>query len=179
MSSTSDTTGTPGRLTAMDIERQGFRRKLRGYDPVEVDLFLESVAEEVERLNRRHGEMLEETGRLRQELAELRSREATLQQTLVTAQRMTEEMKERAGRQSELLVQEARLKADRLLQDAQDRLLRLESDISRSKLERETFERRLRGVLEQHRALLEMRTEAREEPDNLRVLPHRVGSDVG
>jgi cell division initiation protein len=167
------------RLTAMDIEKQGFGRKMRGYDPGEVDLFLKSVAEEVERLNRRHGEMLEENGRLRRELDGLRSREQALQHTLVTAQRMTDEMKERAGKEGELLLQEARLKADRMLKDAQDRLLRLESDISRSKLERETFERRLRGVLEQHLALLELRSEANEKPDNLRVLPNRVGSEVG
>ncbi len=38
------------RLTAMDIENQDFGRKLRGYDPQEVNLFQQSVAENVERL---------------------------------------------------------------------------------------------------------------------------------
>jgi cell division initiation protein len=163
----------------MDIENQVFRRRLRGYDPGEVGLFLKAVAEEVERLSLQHGEMLEETGRLRQELDELRAREKTLQKTLVSAQRMTDEMKERAGKEGELLVQEARLRADRLLQDAQDRLGRLESDIGRSRLERDTLERRLKAVLEQHLALLDMRAEAREDLDNLRVLPDRFGNEVG
>jgi cell division initiation protein len=167
------------RLTAMEIENQAFRSKFRGYDPGDVDLFLKSVAEEVGRLNLEHGEMLEELGGLREELKELRSREQTLQKTLVSAQRMTDEMKERAGREGELLVQEARLQAERLLRDAQERLARLEMDINRSKLERGTFERRLRAILEQHLALLDMRNEAHGEPDNLRVLPHRLGSEAG
>jgi cell division initiation protein len=167
------------RLTAMEIESQAFHSKFRGYDPGEVDLFLKSVAEEVERLNREHGEMLEELGGVRKELEELRAREQTLQKTLVSAQRMTDEMKERAGREGELLVQEARLQAERLLRDAQERLARLEMDINRSKLERGTFERRLRAILEQHLALLEMRDEAHGELDNLRVLPHRLGSEAG
>jgi len=167
------------RWTAMDIEKQAFHRKFRGYDPGEVDLFLKAIAEEVERLNLQHGEMLEETGRLRQELDGLRSREETLQKTLVSAQRMTDEMKDRAGKEGELLVQEARMRADRLLQESHDRLTRLETDIGRSRQERDTLERRLKAVLEQHLALLDMRTEARDDLDNLRVLPDRRGSEVG
>ena len=55
------------RLTAMDIENQDFGRKLRGYDPQEVNLFLQSVAENVERLTLENGELLEELGHLREQ----------------------------------------------------------------------------------------------------------------
>jgi cell division initiation protein len=167
------------RLTAMDIQNQGFRHGFRGYDCDEVDLFLQSVAEEIERINLEHGEMLEETGRLRKELAELRSREETLQKTLVSAQCMVDEMKDRAGREGELLVQEARLRAERLVKGAHDRLVQVESDVNRSRMERDTLERRLRAVLEQHLALLDMRSTAEKELDNLRVLPHRAGGEAG
>jgi cell division initiation protein len=154
----------------MEIEKQEFGRQMRGYDTSQVHLFLQSVADEVERLNLENGELRDEVGRLRGELQELRSRERTLQETLVTAQQMSGELKDRAGKEGELVVREARLKAEKLLRDAQDRLLRLEADISRSKLERESFEHRLRSVIDQHLTLLEMRREARGEMDNLRVL---------
>jgi cell division initiation protein len=163
-------------MTAMDIENQTFGRKLRGYDPGEVDLFLRSVAEEVERLNLDNGRMLEDMGQLRKDLDQLRSREQMLQKTLISAQRMSEEMQERAGKESELVLQEARLRADKLLQDASDRLVRIEMDVNRSKLERETLERRLRAVIEQHLALLDMRRQANDEPSNLHVLTNRIGS---
>jgi len=52
-------------------------------------------------------------------------------------------------------------------------------DISRSKIERGTFEHRLRGVIEQHLTMLEMRCQARADKDNLRVMPKRVESEVG
>jgi len=164
------------RMTAMDIENQEFSRKLRGYDPDEVELYLRSVSEEVARLNLENGQMLEDMGRLRKDVEQLRSREQALQKTLVSAQRMTDEMKERAGKECELLVQEARLRADKLLKDATDRLARLEMDVSRSNLERGTVERRLRGILEQHLALLDMRQQAHEELDNLHVMPNRAGN---
>ena len=55
-------------------------------------------------------------------------REQALQNTLVTAQRLSEEIKEQAGKEGELVVQEARLRADRILKDAKDELSRLEMD---------------------------------------------------
>ncbi len=88
---------------------------------------------------------------------------------------MSDELKERARKEGELLVQEARLRADELLGDAQTKLTRLEMDVTRSNLERDTAERRLRGILEQHLALLDLRQQAHEELDNLRVLPNRAG----
>jgi hypothetical protein len=57
--------------------------------------------------------------------------------------------------------------------------MRLDADISRAKLDRETFERQLRSVIEQHLTLLDMRRDARAGLDNLRVMPNRVGSETG
>ena len=167
------------RLTAMDIENQEFGRKMRGYDPQDVDLFLKSVAENVQRLTLENGEMLEELRHLRGQMEQLRAHEKTLQETLVSAQRMAEEMKDRAGREGELVVQQARHRADRVGLEAQNTLTRLEADISRAQLDRETFERQLRSVIEQHLTLLDLRRDARAKFDNLRVLPNRIGSETG
>jgi cell division initiation protein len=168
------------RLTAMDIEKQDFRSKLRGYDPEEVRLFLRSISEEVERLNLENGEFREEVGRLKQAAQEIRGREQALQQTLVTAQSMTGEMKEKARAEAELVVRRARLNSERMLQQAQDQLARLEAEISRCKLERDLFERRLRGTIEEHTALLDQRQQSDHEVDNLHVLlPRRANSEAG
>jgi len=166
------------RVTAMDVEQQEFPKKLRGYDPDEVHLYLESVAEEIERLNLENGKMAEEAGQLRTELGELRTREQTLQKTLVTAQRMTEEMKDKARTEGELVVREAQFRADQILKEARNQLAQIESDVSRSKTERETFERQLRGVAEQFLAMLDMREQARG-PDNVHRMPDRVKTEVG
>ncbi|HKQ59652.1 MAG TPA: DivIVA domain-containing protein [Candidatus Polarisedimenticolaceae bacterium] len=169
------------RLTAMDIEKQSFRTRLRGFDPDDVKLFLKAVGEEVERLNLDNARLHEECGELRELIADYRAREQTLQATLVTAQRMSEELNERGRAQSELLVREARLKAERVLQQSQDQLARLESEIAARKIERDGFERRLRALIEEHLALLELREPLECEPDNLRDLHvvRRAGSDVG
>ena len=167
------------RLTAMDVEKQEFRQKVRGYAQDEVRLFLRSVAEEMQRLNLRNAELEEDTGRLRDQVREIREREQTLQETLVSAQRMAEEMKERATHESEMVLREARIKAERTLEQAQDQLARIEGEIQRTKLERDAFENRLRSAVEDHLSMLELRRSERQDLDNLHFMHRKTGSDAG
>ncbi len=166
------------KLTAMDVENQRFRKVLKGYDPQEVQLFLKSVAEEIGRLNLRNAELGEEVGRLRDRVEDFRTRERTLQETMLTAQRMADELKQKTTSQSELLVKEARIKAERILQQAQDQLGDIEAEISRCRLERDVFENRLRSLIEEHMALIDLRKKERD-PDNVHYLRRRTASDVG
>lgn len=167
------------RLTAMDVEKQEFTRKVRGYDVEEVRLFLRAVAEEIERLHLENSGLKEEVGRTRDRLEDHKERERTLQETLLTAQRMAAEFKERSQLESELMVKEARIKAERLLEQAQDQLASLEKEISRLKLERDAFESRVRNAIEEHLAILDLRKSETSELDNLRFLRRRGGNEAG
>ena len=165
------------RITAMEVEGQKFNRKVRGFDPEEVTLYLRSVAEEIERLNLENARLLEETGRLRKDVDGHVEREKTLQETLVTAQKMSEELKERTQIQADQLIHEARIRSERTLQETQDQLARLEAEISRAKLDRDLFEKRLEATIEEHLKMLEQRRALREAaPDNVR--PIRPGADI-
>ena len=166
------------RITAMEVERQKFNRKVRGFDPEEVTLYLRSVSEEIERLNLENAKMLEENGLLRGQVKEHSEREQTLQQTLVTAQKMSEELKERSQMQADQVMHEARIRAERTLQETQDQLARLEAEISRAKLDRDLFEKRLEATIEEHLKLLEQRRALREAaPDNVHPI-RRSGRDI-
>jgi cell division initiation protein len=167
------------RLTAMDIESQEFPRKMRGYDPDDVRLYLKSVAAEVQRLHLENGELREKIGQLEPKIGELRARESTLQKTLVAAQTMSEEMKDKSRAEAELLMRESRIRAERMIQQAQDQLLRIEDEIGRAKVERDHFEKQLRAMVERQVELLDMRASKRVEPDNLHVLRAATGTEVG
>jgi cell division initiation protein len=171
--------GMSTRLTAMDIEKQDFTRKMRGFDPDEVLMFLRAVAEEIERLNLENGTLREENGSLTLRLDEFKDRERTLQETLVTAQRMSADLRDRSKQEAELLVREARVKAERLLEQAQDQLQSLENEIGRVRLEKDAFENRLRASIEEHLSLLDLRRQEKADIDNLRFLRRRSTTDAG
>ena len=167
------------RLTAMDIEKQSFTRKMRGFDTDEVQLFLRAVAEEIERVNLENQTLAEDNGALRQRLDDFKDRERTLQETLVTAQMMSADLKVRSKAEADLLVKEARFKAERLLEQAQDQLQSLENEIGRLRLEKDAFENRLRAAIEEHLSLLDLRKQEKADTDNLRFLRRRSTTDVG
>lgn len=166
------------RITAMEVQSQTFKKTMRGYDPDSVDLYLRSLAEELERLNLENGTLREAVGEKERALASHREREETLRQTLVSAQKMAEEIKSQSQNESELIVKEARLRAERLLADAQDQLAAIEEEIQRCRLERDRFENRLKSTVEEHLSLIEMRRAERAETDNLRFIKRRSGSEA-
>lgn len=166
------------RITALDVQSQKFDRKMRGYDPEAVDMCLRSLAEELERLNLENGSLREELGEAKRGVAEYRDREKVLQETLVSAQKMTDEMKATTKSESDLIVREARMKAERLLSDAQDQLGSIEVEIGKQRLERDRFETRLKSMIEEHMTLIELRREERAEMDNLHFIKRRSGSEA-
>ena len=166
------------RITPMEIEKQEFRRALRGFDAEDVRLFLKSIAEQIQRLNLENDDLRDKAGRLQHDVEEYRSREKTLQETLLSAQRMSDDLKERSRAEARLVVREARGKAEVLLQQSQDQLTRLEDEIGRSKLQRNAFDNNLRGLIRQHTDLLEMRCKD-QDPGHLRLLRPATGSDAG
>jgi cell division initiation protein len=167
------------RLTAMDIEKQTFTRRVRGYDADEVQLFLRAIAEDIERINLENASLREEAGTLRQRLDDFKDRERALQETLVTAQLMSADLKDRSKAEAELLIKEARFKAERLLGQAQEQLQALENEIGRLRLEKDAFENRLRAAIEEHLSLLDLRKQEKIDIDNLRFLRRRSTTDVG
>ncbi len=113
-------------LTPLDIrkKRADFGRGLRGYDTEEVDQFLELVAERVEELVKEKRALAEQIRHLTEKVSEQESRERAVQQALVTAQALSEQVKGQARRESKLLLREARermrdmeRKVERVLQE--------------------------------------------------------------
>ena len=107
------------KLTPLDIQRHEFQqRSFRGLDSDEVRTFLNDVSEEMEQLRFEHEKQSEEIRRVNLLLSEHTQREEILKNTLVAAQRTSEELKDNAKKQSHLLLKEAELAADRLVEAA-------------------------------------------------------------
>jgi cell division initiation protein len=151
------------RITPIDIQQQQFKSSMMGYDKSAVDHFLELVAGELERLLRQNQDLQVELARTKGGLAEMREREATVQETLLTTQKVTDELKANARREADLLLADAQLRAERLMHNAEDRRLQLLEEVQEIRRQKVAFETGLRSLLEQHLRLIELTTLPRDD----------------
>jgi cell division initiation protein len=143
------------RITPLDIQQKQFKMKLRGFDVEEVYGFLEIVREEMEDLLRENANLKENIHRSENQIREYRDMETTLRETLMTAQQMVEEYKTNARREAELLVKEAETKADGLIREAHEKVIKIHEDITDMKGIRRHFREELRRLIENHLKMLE------------------------
>jgi cell division initiation protein len=96
-------------LTPLDVRKKmgDFRKALRGYEPEQVDGFLQIVAERMETLVRENLSLREREEGFKAQVKALEGREKAVQEALVVAQQLREEVKTQARREVEILRQEA------------------------------------------------------------------------
>jgi cell division initiation protein len=151
------------RITPLDIQQKQFPYKLRGFDDEEVYAFLELIREEMEDLLRENASLKENAIRLENQIKEHKDMETTLRETLVTAQQMVEEYKSNARKEAELLVKEAELRADAIVKDAQEKVIKIHEDIVDLKGIRRHFKEELKRLVEGHLKMIEYDKEREEE----------------
>lgn len=162
------------KLTALDIQRQNFQRSFRGFDRDEVSTFLNVIADEMEQLRSENEKLEEEVRRQSSLLAEHHEREQILKNTLVAAQRTSEEIKENAKKQSQMLLKEAELVADRLIEAAQAKAHDIEKDILELKHQKRQVLNTIMTSVGNLRSLIQMVSESEEEQDKVSFLKRRA-----
>ena len=162
------------KISPMDIQRQPFRRRLRGYDREEVRSYLNLLAEELAQFQVEHTALEQELQVLRTVAEEQRQRETILKNTLLTAQRVSEEITQVARRQGEVTVKEAELQADKLLDLAQARARAVEIETLDLRAMRQALRTDIRSLMERLAHVLDSQEEA-ELDDNVRFLKRREG----
>lgn len=135
------------KLTPLDIKKQEFKRVMRGYDPVEVDTFMDMMASEFEEVLRTQKEMRDRIVELEVQLKDYRQIEKTLQQTLLQAQEATSKTYESARRDAESIIREAEQKGSRIVEQATMELQRLTTELMQLRGRKESLLGRLRVLL--------------------------------
>jgi cell division initiation protein len=143
-------------ITPAVIKQKEFSTRFRGFDVHEVDGFLEEVAHEVTRLNQEISTIKEERHRLDLENQGYQKREMSLKRVMIQSQKVLEQMKLNARKSAELVVANAEVEAEKILNRAHQRLSQLHSDITELKRQRMQIEVQIGSVIESHAKLLEM-----------------------
>ena len=145
-------------LTPLDVrkKRGDFRRGLRGYDPEEVDSFLELVAERFEGLGKENMSLTDRMEQLTQQVETQEGRLNAVQEALVTAQELREEVKGQAQREAELVRKEAEAEASRMVSGVEQKIQEGKTVLNALDKQRAKFLKEYRGLLERELASLEV-----------------------
>jgi cell division initiation protein len=147
------------KISAIDIQRQKFQVKLKGFDQEEVRSFMIAVAEEIEELSRQNEVYRQEIDSLREMLADYQERDKILKNTLVTAQKTSESMMTNAKKEAELIIKEAEFKASKIMEHAQSAVIKIQKDMLDLKLQRKALQEKIQTSMQIMQKLLEYQKE--------------------
>jgi cell division initiation protein len=170
------------RVTSLEIRQQAFAVRFRGYDPTEVDTFLELVAGQVEDLAKENAKLRQALVRQEENSHRAREGEDDWKKALMAAQQIREDLIGRGQQQAQITLAEAEFKAQQLLMEAKKHVAVSRHDVQALNHQRRQLADQLRHLLEQHLALLDAQHEGSEErrcDDEPRSLLHASEASNG
>ena len=149
-----------------------FTRVMRGYDPDEVNNFLDQVIKRVEKMIsdidnknklivdkndeiRRLRSKLEETNALKEKLEQYERMESTLNRAILMTQKTSDQLKVAAHRESEIILDDAKKNASRIVNEALIRAEKIENDADMMKRNINVLKRRLKNIIESQLEIIE------------------------
>lgn len=160
-------------LTPLEIQKMRFSQRMRGYDAAEVEGFLSVLAEELAARLAQVDKLERENRYYRQRLEETEQREHQLQQTLLRAQKVSDEITANARREAELTVKEAEMAADKIVQQAIEQSTRIESRIAELRTQRRELQHRFKNTLDLFQRSLEAEMEDEQNTAAVYTLPRK------
>ncbi len=142
-----------------------FNRTLRGYDPDEVNAFLDQVIARVEvmvsDISKKDAEIkelkakLSEVNPMMEKLEQYERMEDTLNRAILMAQKTSDQLKVSAHRESDIMLEDAKNNASRIVNEALMRAEKIENDAITLKRNVNIFKRRLKGIVESQLEVIE------------------------
>ncbi len=131
-----------------------FSKTLHGYDPAEVNQFLDNVIVQVEKIinaSKAKDERIEKLEKaytdMREKLIKYQNMDETLRQAVLMAQKTSEQMKLNTIKESELILEDAKKNANRIVNDALIRAESTEREAEMLKRNINIFKRKLKDQL--------------------------------
>ncbi|MHB9112837.1 MAG: DivIVA domain-containing protein [Thermoleophilia bacterium] len=143
------------RLTPLDIRHKEFARSMRGYKDLEVDEFLDDIADEFERLFNENIDYKDKLETLEEKIEQYRNIEDTLKKTLLSAQQQAEEQKQNAQKESDLILRDAELKSRTIVNDSYAERQKIQRSVSVLKQKQEDLRFQLKSVIDAYSKILD------------------------
>jgi cell division initiation protein len=144
---TREDTDRSSRVTPIDMRQARFATSMRGFDKPEVTSFLESAASDYEQALLENQRLRQQITTLEASLTQHRELESSLKSTLISAQKVADDLRETAQQEAVRIVREAEGKAELLMQKAQARVEDVVRDIDGLKLKRREIQTNIESAI--------------------------------
>jgi cell division initiation protein len=118
-------------LTPVEIRHVKLGRRWFGYDRVETDRLLGDIVTSFEQVWRERADLRDEMEELEAELARQKEIEGALRNTLISAERMADDVRTQARREADVIIAEARASARDMVSGAENERERIHSEVRR------------------------------------------------
>jgi len=160
-------------VSPLDLRQTRFRSAFRGFDRVEVSTFMAAAAEDYESALRETDKLRQEIARLESIVNEQREHEQSLKAMLMTAQKLSDDIRVNAEQEARRIINEAEGRSQLLLDKTQSRLEDVQREIDGMKLKRRDVEVSVESIIQTLRNTLEFVREQETREREERILLHR------
>jgi cell division initiation protein len=176
-------------LSPLDIRKHEFKKVFRGYDSEEVMAFLDIVSMEYENLVLQNATLSEKLAMTENHLKKFRDIEYTLQEALLSAERVREDTIKNAKNQADIIIREAEIKAASITEEGRNSLTRLQNSFAELKIHKDAYLAKLKAIVGTQLELLkqysfseekifEKAKPAFEERKPMRFAPSKEDEDI-
>jgi len=142
-------------ITPLDIKKKTFSPQVRGLSKTEVKEFLELVATDMEELRKERALLAERVIELSGRAEAYEKTEQLLKDTLVTAQKATGQLREEAKKEAELVVEKAKVEAERIRLAAGQQTRDLSDEVRALEVKRSNLTDEIAGIARTYLAMAE------------------------
>ena len=161
------------KVSPLDLRQVQFRSAFRGFDRTEVLTLLTEVADDYEYALREVDRLQQEISKTQALLNEHREHERNLRNTLMTAQRLADEISDNAHKQSATIIKDAESRAGLILEKAQARYEDVQREIDGLRLKRREVESSVEAVIASLKNTLDFVREQDARDRDEKILLHR------
>jgi cell division initiation protein len=134
-------------LMPLDIVNKKFKKGFKGYNCEEVDRFIEDMVDDYETLYKENIELKDKITILNEGIQHYKTMEHTLQDTLLIAQKTSEDIKNTAYQRSEVIKRESEFEAEEIRNKARLEVQKLTQECEIIKKEYEMFRMKFKAIL--------------------------------
>lgn len=157
------------KISPINIKKQEFNTRLRGFDKDEVQAFLDKLADEFETLQKENDSLKKDLEQANSKLTEFRKIEKNLQDTLLKAQESSSKSIESTKKQAGLMIKEAEIKASQIVEKARENANEIRSAVINLREERDVLVANLKSIINSQAHLLELKVESAGKEEEIIV----------